>query len=267
MPLFLATVVLAAVGFLLRLMQLRYVFDDSGLPVSGSGLTFALVVVCCAAALLLLLGCGGIPKREEFARNFGSNPTYFALTCLAALGLLVGSAAGVWSAIPGPGEALSVVALLPSFCGVLAALCIFMAASGCRKGAKPITALYLIPFFFLIVRLIVDFKWGWSSDPIILDYCFDLFAVLSAMTAAYHLAGFCFDKGHRARTSFWCLMSTVFCATACADGGLADCLTYAALALWFLVSAWQLLGPAVPQPKTEETAAENPNENTEENEA
>jgi hypothetical protein len=63
MPLFLATVVLAAVGFLLRLMQLRYVFDDSGLPVSGSGLTFALVVVCCAAALLLLLGCGGIPKR------------------------------------------------------------------------------------------------------------------------------------------------------------------------------------------------------------
>ena len=55
----------------------------------------------------------------------------------------------------------------------------------------------MIPALFFAVRLIMDFRL-WSQDPQILDYCFDLFALLSIMCATYYLGGFCFAKQSRA---------------------------------------------------------------------
>ncbi len=249
LPLFLATLIFSAVGFVLRYLELLRAYDAPGLPTAGSGLALALCILCALAVLLLLFGCGALPKRETFARSFPPCAVCFIVSLLAAAALLAGSAAGVWNAIPRGDEPLSVWTALPGFCGILGALCLFLAAVARFKGTQPITSLYLIPFFFAVVRLIVDFKGGWSSDPAILDYCFDLFAMLAAMSALYHLAGFCFDRGRRARTTFWCLTGVVFLVVSMAGAGLADRLTYGGLALWLLASAWQLLSPGSPEPE------------------
>ena len=241
---FAGTLVFSAAGFALRFVQLRRAYDETGLPAGGSVWTVLLCVCSVLAALWALLLAAGLPKRQEFARCFPQDKPAIGAVIAAAALIFAGSAIDVIRAIPGPGEALSVSAILPGFCGIFGALAMFLAAAGRLKGAKPLSALYLIPFFFLVIRLIVDFKGGWSSDPTILDYCFDLFAMLAAMTAAYHLAGFCYDRGRRARTAFWCLTGAYFCAVSLADGGAADCLRYAGLALWMLANAWQLLGPA-----------------------
>lgn len=241
---FAGTLVFAAAGFALRLVQLRRAYDETGLPTGGSIWTVLLCVCSALAALWALLFCGGLPKRQEFARCFPQRRLCIGVLLAGAALLLAGSAADVVRAIPGPGEALSVAAILPGFAGIFGALAMLLAAAGRLKGAKPQSALYLVPFFFLVIRLIVDFKGGWSSDPTILDYCFDLFAMLAAMTAAYHLAGFCYDRGRRGRTAFWCLTGAYFCIVSLADGGVGACLRFGGLALWQLANAWQLLGPA-----------------------
>lgn len=245
--LFGGTLVLSVVCFALRRLQLSRGYDVSGLPVSGSVWTILLCTLSALGVLALLFVCGGLAKRESFARCFPPCRVCFLVSAAAAAALLVGSGVDVVAAIPAPGGALDVLAILPGFFGILAALCVFLAAVGRMKGARPLSALYLIPFFFLAVRLIVDFKGVWSSDPAILDYCFDLFAMLAAMTATYHLAGFCYDRGRRARTTFWCLTGALFSVLSLADGGLSACLRYGSLALWLLVNAWQLLAPAAPR--------------------
>lgn len=244
---FVGTIVLAAAGAALRHFQLTRAYDELGLPLRGSGWTVALCALALVAVAGALLLCGGMADRPEFARCFAPRRGCFAASVVAALALLAGSGMKLFAAMPGPGEAFSVLTVLPGFFGILGALGILLSAVGRMKGAKPMCALYLLPFFFLALRLIADFKGVWSSDPSILDYCFDLFAMLAALTATYHLAGFCFDRGRRARTTFWCLTGAFFCAIALADGAIADRLHYGALALWLLVNAWQLLGPAAPR--------------------
>lgn len=241
---FICALVFSALGFTMRNLQLQYAFDEAGLPIAGSILTAMLIAVSLLGALVLLLGCRALPAREAFSDNFLPCKICFGLSAVGAAAILLGSAGSVWQTMR---QSASLLDLLPGFLGVFAALCIFMAAYGRSKGAKPMTALYLIPFFFAAVRLVLDFKNGWSSDPIILDYCFEMFAMLFAMTALYHLAGFCFDRGRRARTTFWCLLGAMFCAVSIADGGVCSVLVYSGLALWLLVNAWQLLRQEVPQ--------------------
>ncbi len=253
-----AALALACAGFVLRRLMLAHGFDEHGLPLSGSGLTIALCILAGMAVLLLGLACGALPKREAFARAFPPGRAAFCVSALSAALLLAGSAADVFSAVRTVGGAMPAVLL--GFLGILGAMCVFLSAAGRLKGAKPMTVLYLIPFFFLVVRLIVDFKSRWSSDPVILDYCFNLFAMLAAMSASYHLAGYCFDRGRRARTTFWCLTAVVFCGISIADGGLSDCLTYDGLALWFLTNAALLLGPGAPARPAEEAASAEPAE-------
>ena len=244
MPLFVCTLVVSALGATLRNLQLQYAFDEAGLPVTGSGLTIALAAVCLLGVLILLPGCKALPGRKAFSDNFPPCAVCFGLSAVGAAAILIGSAGSVWQAMP---FGASILDLLPGFLGVFAALCIFMAAYGKYKGAKPMAALYLVPFFFAAVRLVLDFKNGWSSDPIILDYCFEMFAMLFAMTALYHLAGFCFDRGLRARTAFWSLAGVELCAVSIADGGACNMLVFSGLALWLLTNAWQLLRQEEPE--------------------
>lgn len=246
LPMTLAAIVLGLLGLTLRRLQLTYAFDSSRLPISGHWLTIVLCAACVLGTISLALCVRRLTRREAFAANFPPCRICFGLSAVAAALLLLGSAGEVWSAMRTSYGTPTLMQLLPGFFGVLAAMCIFMAAAGKYKGARPMTALYLVPFFFVAVWLVLDFKNSWSSDPVILDYCFELFAMLSAMTALYHLAGFCFDRGRRARTAFWCLTGTVFCTISIADGGLANMLRFAGLAVWLLTNAWQLLGPDIP---------------------
>lgn len=50
---------------------------------------------------------------------------------------------------------------------------------------------------YLAALLICRFR-GWSADPLLGDYCFELLAVVASMVAAYQLAGFPLGKGAEA---------------------------------------------------------------------
>jgi len=223
----------AIAGFVLRRWQLRAAFDAAGQAVPGHGSSLLLALVCAAAVLLLALLSTRLEPRGGYEESFSSGAPELALSALAALAMLLscalsllGRPAGLW--------------LVMGFLGLLAGFCIALSAAQRYRGTVPPLALHILPCVYLAARLIFMFK-SWSVDPVVQDYCYELFASISAMLATYHLGGFCLGRGQRRMCAFWCLTGTVFSAVALAGAGLEARLLFAACGLWCAVNGWQLL--------------------------
>ena len=96
---------------------------------------------------------------------------------------------------------------------------------------------------YLAALLICRFR-DWSKDPLLGDYCFELFACVFAMLAAYQLAGFPLGRGRRRRRLFfapWRLC--ISAAFRNADAGWTDRLFFAAMALWQFTGVCSLEKP------------------------
>lgn len=220
----LGTGLTAAAGFVLRGWQAR-----RGL-VPGDVSVWCLGLLCAAAAAALAAVCRGLEKREVYTESFSSGTAELAVSLAGAALVLAGALLGL---LRGEGR------LVPAL-GVLAALCFGATAWQRSRGTVPLYVFHAAPCLYLVVKLILEFK-QWSVDPAVLDYCFDLFFAISAMCAVFHLGSFCFDKGQRRVSVFWCLSCVVFAAVGLADGGLARCLLLAGMGVWTGCSAWQLL--------------------------
>lgn len=223
----------AAAGLALRRWQLADAFDAAGLVLSGRPSTWALGVLSAVTAAAAAFLARGLEPRSVYTDTFSSGRGELVVSLIAAALLLAGTAL---DAAGGAGGA----AMAVSFLGVASALCMAATAVLRSRGVVPSLALHLLPCIYLIVKLIVDFK-QWSVDPAVLDYCYDLFASIAAMCAVFHLGGFCFDRGQRRMSAFWCLVCPFFAAVSLADGGLVHCLTAAGIGLWTGVNGWQLL--------------------------
>ena len=230
---FLPFLVGAAAGAAVRLWQLRSAFDGDGLVISGSPSTWVLGILCAALTVLALILARRLTPRSGYEESFSSETPEMILSLVAAALLLAGCCLELLSS---PGG----LNLLVQFLGIASALCIGVVARQRYMGVVPKTVFHLLPCLYLVVRLIVDFK-QWSVDPAVLDYCYTLFASISAMCAVFHLGGFCFSQGRRRTTVFWCLLCVVFSAVSMADGGLSRCLLTGGLGLWAGVNGWELL--------------------------
>lgn len=240
-PVILVTILLAGLGFFLRRSQLKTAFDAIGL-IPGSKMTLiwvALFVVLLFAAISFLLR-----KRKK----------YQALSSIRMLPMVGGCLAGVLLLA---GSVLTLLNmelkddLFVGLGGVVAALC-WIAVSVLRhRGTKAHAALYLLPALFLVVDLVCRFR-IWTRDPVILDYCFDLFALIASMCALIHLSSYCFDQGGRRVTVFFSLCGVFFSAAAMAGASAAVLLGYLGVSVWLLVQVWLLLRPMPRKPRGEE---------------
>ena len=230
---FLPFLVGAAAGAALRRWQLSSAFDSEGQVISGSPSTWVLGILCALLVVLALIVVRRLPKRAGYEESFSSEAPEMAISLAAAVLLLAGCALDLMAAPRGAN-------LLVQFLGIASALCIAVTARQRYQGIVPKAALHILPCLYLVVRLIVDFK-QWSVDPAVLDYCYTLFASITAMCAVFHLGGFCFSQGRRRTSVFWCLLCVVFSAVSLADGGLSHCLLTGGVGLWAGINGWQLL--------------------------
>ena len=258
-----ATVLLALAAFFLRLSQLAFAFDENGM-VTGKGIVFFTVVTVLAVAAFALYS-RSLKGRKKYNAIAGQGLTEFALGGIAAVLM---AAAGV------------VLFLNPAQQGdrlvaggsILTGLCWAMTALTHRAGKKAHAALFMVPAAFYVVDLVCRFRF-WTRDPIIIDYCYDLFALISLMCATFHLGGFCFEKGARRLTVFFGLCGVFFSAAALVQASAAAVLGYLAAILWMLANLWLLLRPSrkreeaeaeAEEPEEVEEAAEESAEETEE---
>lgn len=237
-PVLLGTLILAAAGFFLRRHQLNVGFDAQGLP-TGQGI-WGLMILCILALAAFLAVALKKEKRPGYEENFSSDMLSMILSVLAAGLLLAGNGMAFIRQSPMATPVNQMLTRVTAVLGMVTALSFIGTVSARHKGNKPSPWLYLLPVVYYILQLIFNFK-SWSTDPIILDYCFKLLALIAIMLAVFHVGGFAFDTGRRRSAIFLCLTGVLFSVISLADGGISYVLVTSGSCLWLLTNAWQLL--------------------------
>lgn len=227
------TLAFSLAGFFLRKQQLAVGFDEAGLP-NGTGV-WPLVILSAAAVALFVAVALLKEKRPGYEENFSAALPAVVLAAAGAGLLLAGNVLAFRQA----GVMFPAAKLLPVL-GAAAAFSFVAVAAGWYREKQPAPVLSILPVAYYILQLILNFK-SWSTDPIILDYCFKLFALICVLLATFHIGSFVFGAGQRRVCLAFCLTGVFFSAVSLADGGLVQMLQTAGSALWLLAGSWQLL--------------------------
>jgi hypothetical protein len=235
------TLVLALIGSGLRLWSLISATDQLGLPI-GHPANYLLVGFSLVALLLFAWMAYRSPGRSGSYRVFAA--TGFPLWMLSAVLILVGAMVEFAQDLVAGPSILSPIILLGGLAG---GFCAMGTAYFRRKGETHYPVTELFPVVYLILKLMCNFK-SWSIDPIILDYCIPLFALIFTLLAFHRGAGFVFDQGKPRSALFYAMAAVYFCAAAVVDGimdqNAATVVTYFGFLLWQLPVILQLLVPA-----------------------
>ena len=213
----------ALVGLILRSVQL-----DGG---DAVGLIVVSILMCILAFGLSLT----LKRRGKYADVFTPCLADLILTAIGGVLLLAGCAITVFAAAAAAEKIIGAVGAL----GCLALLRGLMLR--CQK--KPVSAWYYVPvILYYVARLFLDFR-RWSVDPLILDYCFALFASICFMMASYYAASFCFDRGGRRMLFSFSMLGTFFAGTALPGSSWQTLLCYGGSMAILLAYVWQSSKP------------------------
>ena len=259
-----------AIGFFLRRQELLTAFEpDTGLPIDGMPVTWALIALSVVVAAVVLLLCLGTGRGFEggYDEAFQARDVTPYMMGMTA-GAFLSAAAGVLLVLQLPAlyaqasvetGGFPMLSLVPKV--LLALLCLASAWSmlmlgknnyrGERQGKY--SAWLLIPAYTCCMWLIVSYQ-EHSGDPIILDYVYQLFAVIAAVLGCYFLSGFGFGRGRPAAAAFFSAEAMYFALVTLADAHEpAFLLLYAGCFFYFAASSVALLhnlgrplGPRMP---------------------
>lgn len=254
-----------AAGFFLRRWELRSAFEpDSGLPIPGTPATWALIALSAVVVVLLTLLCFGAGKGfrggyDEVFRAEGNTLSMVGMVAAAFLmaiagGLLLLQVPALYQSAAGVTKGTPMLTMLPKV--LLAGLCLASAWSLLQlgknnfrgEGRGKFSSNLLIPAYTACMWLIVAYQ-ARSGDPIILDYVYQLFAIIATVMAAYFVAGFGFDRAKVFPGALFSLLAMYFILVTLADTHeLAMVLLFAAFFLYFGTCAMALLRtPADPR--------------------
>lgn len=236
-----SAVTLAAglLGAVLRWMERTTGFEaETGLAISGNGPAIALMVLTgLLAAFLIIIGVK-IKYKPYFWYDKASlteNPLCFGAYCVAALLM---AAAGVMFVVKAmTGEAISVSRLILGVFAVgTAGSLLFTAKLNYKEREKGRYRFrLLVPAFFCCYWLILAYE-GRAANPTVLQYMYELFAIICVLLAFYYIAGFDFGKARVRRALFFGQMASFFSITTLADGhGVESGLLYVSVSLYLLV--------------------------------
>lgn len=242
------TLVFAAAGAAVRCWGLVAAIDELGLPV----MSFPIYLYIALSALFLLVGLGlaiRSPGRSGNHIHLRYGPRSAICAVAAAVLILLGTLVEFGEAlVSSPTFADPILCLL----GLAGGICCLVTARLRIRESGRHPAPELLPVVYLIVKLMLNFK-RWSTDPIILDYCVVLFALIFALLAFYHGAGFCLDLGKPRKTLFYAMAAVFFCAGGIADGLMDRKFSTAILCcgylLWQLPVIWAMPVPTQPDPQ------------------
>lgn len=254
-----------AAGFFLRRWELSSAFEpDTGLPIPGMPATWALIALSAVMAVLLLLLCRGAGKGfdrgyDEAFHALGNTPYMMGMVAAAFLMAIAGAllllqVPGLYHSASGMTKGLPMLSLMPKV--LLAGLCLASAWSLLQlgknnfkgEGRGKYSSSLLIPAYAACMWLIVAYQ-ARSGDPIILDYVYQLFAIVAAVLGSYFMAGFGFERAKVFPSVLFSLLAMYFILVTLADTHeLALSLLFAAYFLYFATSTVALLcNTAVPR--------------------
>lgn len=251
-----AALLAGIVGFALRKWELATAFEpDTGLPIAGVPATLVLIAwsALVAAVLIFLTRRGG--ESRSFDETFSADGSPLYLTAFVVSAFLLLASAGVevvtypvviQNILPVEEGGSRLALLLPGLriglC-VLGFACVLVVGQNLYRsrgrGRENLALLGLCLLF--CVWLISDYQ-GRAADPVILDYIYEVFAIITGLLGIYFITGYSFQTGKPWRTAAMCLLGAYFSLVTLADHhSLADIFRYAFTVLFLISHAVLLL--------------------------
>ena len=248
----------ALAGCGIRYWNLTAGIDAQGLPISHHPSAFALAgwgIFCFLLFAILVAASQGRSGKSTVLHTCGARSV---LSYIGAVMLLLAAVLDFAAAlVQGAGISDPIMCLLGLFSGI----CLFVTAWMRSHEKATYPPLELVPDIYLVVKLILNFK-GWSTDPIILDYCIMLFAMIFVVLGFYYSTGFLFDLGKPRLTLLFTLCACLFSAVAIVegvlDGSAATIVEYLGFIAWLLPVACAVSVPSTPDaPKEKKEPSSN----------
>lgn len=250
-------------GFFLRRWDLATAFEpgagDARLLIPGSPSTLVMLAFSAVMVLALALLCRGAHREfpggydEAFAAK-GSTP-YITAATLSAFLLLAAALCAGWAFVSGRNRMMTRL-LLAAMCAA-SFFCVLSSAKNNYRaeGRGKYSFTLLMPAYACCVWLIAAYQ-SRAADPVILDYLYELLAIIAALLGLYFTAGFSFERSKVFRASFFSLLAVYFSLVTLADGhDLPTLLLYAFVIVYLLSSTAVLLrNCALPEPEPQEIA-------------
>lgn len=220
------------VGFALRKWQLATGFEpDTALAISGAPAATVLMVFTLCMALLFLLLCRKEGKILSWQTAFAAgeqNTLAATALILSAMLLLVSGGLEIMeytvngaSAYAGETAFAKVASrILPP---LRIALCLgslpcvfFWSRAILQKRGSSQSLSTLEPCILYCVWLISTYQ-SRAADPVVQDYLYEVFAIVTALLGLYFIAGFSFGNGKPRQAVFFCLTGIYFSLVTLAD--------------------------------------------------
>lgn len=237
-------------GFFLRRWELSTAFEISGLAIPWTAASVMLIALSILLALAVAILCRK-PKNE--LKTYGDaffapgNWFYLAALALASACLLVGALVGFKSAMTSWPRSILHLALW-ALC-IAAFFCVLnIALSNFRSVSRKYNVTLLIPAYALCLWLVSAYQQH-AADPVVLDYVYELFAIICTLLGLYFAAAFSFAKAKVWRCAFFSLMGIYFSIVTLADShDRATQLLYLFAILYLLATVTVLLKNAFTTP-------------------
>lgn len=254
-------VVGGAVGFALRRWELATAFEpDTGLAIAGMPSTWALILFTLVMVAALAVLCRDKDTRfSSYDQAFAAkgNTLYMIVMVVAAFLMAIGGVVELMAVPEAYQQAVmhaqqqggqpSMLTIVPraalALLSIASGWCVLMIGRNNYRGEGhgKYNAALLTPAYTACVWLIVSYQ-ARSGDPVVLDYAWQLFAVIGAVLGCYFMAGFSFERAKPYRAEFTMLAGVYFILVTFADKhSLSMLLLYGAYFLYLLASSTALL--------------------------
>lgn len=205
-------------GFFLRRWELSCAFDGNGLPIPGTPATICLITFSVALAVVFFLFCLRVKRKADVPQapfSAAGNLPYLVLCLLGAAALPAAGSAGLLKELALWNPNLLRIALF-ILCFPCCA-CIVLAAVRNFHGQKRQYSLsVLLPAFFCCLWLVTAGQ-ACSSNPVVLDYAYYLFAVICVLLSTYYAASFSYIPTSYRSFLLFSLLGIYFGLTTLAD--------------------------------------------------
>jgi hypothetical protein len=255
-------------GFFLRRWELTAAFEpDTGLAVLWTAPTVALIALSVVLAAAFFLLCRGdkyplTAYRDAFAAP--GNWAYLVVGAGASALLLVSGLWGLKEQLTG-GAPKVLSLLLDALCLASFVCLLWIIPGNFRARQRQYSLALLLPAYTCCVWLVNAYQQR-AADPVVLDYVYQLLAIICALLGLYFAAGFSFGRGRVWLCGGFTLLGVYFGIVTLADEHtLSDRLLLLGLVLYQMASAAALLRNAFltgPAPGQEEPQADQSQEVT-----
>lgn len=223
------TLALGGIGLGMRLW-LNTTANDKGFILRGHISLIGLLAVTFATLALLFVATRSLRQASKYNFNFPPSLAGGIGAALAAVGLAVTSVLEL-------AASEHILNTITALIGLLTVGALLFVGHSRWKGMHPSMLFHCVICAYLMLRLICMYR-GWSADPQLTDYAFELLALVCAMLATYHRATFDANFGQRSSYAFFSLAAVYFCCLSL--GGSNGPLLFFALGAWLFTDQCNL---------------------------